>query len=545
MSCSRRWMSSGKVLGFLLLGGLGIVLVPSPVRSDDRDHLVTTDCRQTLLVDDCGYPLLGPQIFFPFDCGRYGMGQPIRYTAVGTRFAYEGGRYIRPASTAWVDQRFAVDASLPGYTRPGLPAIDEKLDGNMILPADVKMEDAKKAVGGTVYYMVLDLSRGKEGDSWGTGVKGFNSTWLAGVDFRGVSSPGLDTTARYLYLYQTVNDRNTTSAIRSTSIRLLVEPEYITSWGHFQGNGFYSSSAARPAGATGIKPAADDNGAGDIRAVSMESPIVSGEKVKSYRNPDVAHPVEMLQIGKIPGADGREPGKNPSSVMLLASAFDFENQPCFRAMWNENNMLKKGNRSCLYGFTSNLPPTLAAARLRGIQVGAIQPASTGADAGVREIGVAPDGEVPTPITEAVADMGFTPGGNVGLLGGMGAGGGGGFGGGGIPLATYSRPSVATGASAIGSGGGSGNGQGSGNGNGTGTGSGTATNNQNVTVVVNQQQAQQQAQLQIQQQSQQQSQKNKGSGSKVVPEPSAFLLAAAGLPLLAFLRYRRKVATSAQ
>ena len=46
--------------------------------------------------------------------------------------------------------------------------------------------------------------------------------FVPGEDANGKSSPDLDRSARYLYVYQTVNDRRTLKAVRSTSIRLIL-----------------------------------------------------------------------------------------------------------------------------------------------------------------------------------------------------------------------------------------------------------------------------------------------------------------------------------
>ena len=71
-------------------------------------------------------------------------------------------------------------------------------------------------------------------------MKDLDKQFRPGVDSGGNPSPGLDREAKYLYLYQTVNDRGTTLPIQSTSIRLLVDlkRKEITSWGYFSGRGF-------------------------------------------------------------------------------------------------------------------------------------------------------------------------------------------------------------------------------------------------------------------------------------------------------------------
>src|SRR5262249_7941044 len=55
---------------------------------------------------------------------------------------------------------------------------------------------------------------------------------------------------------------------------------------------------------------------------------------------------------------------DPDYVMMLSGS-DFEQRPSFRAIWSGKNVLAKEARSTVFGFTSNLPPTLEAVRLRG------------------------------------------------------------------------------------------------------------------------------------------------------------------------------------
>ena len=110
-----------------------------------------------------------------------------------------------------------------GFTRPGNPAAKK------LTVRGVSVEKGPKPLGGTVLYMVYDRGDGKEGDVFGTGIKDFDEKFVPGV-----KSGKLDKSARYLYLYQVVNDHQESqreSGIQQTNIRLLVDPKYITSWG--------------------------------------------------------------------------------------------------------------------------------------------------------------------------------------------------------------------------------------------------------------------------------------------------------------------------
>src|SRR5437588_10847497 len=154
-----------------------------------------------------------------------------------------------------------------GYTRPGSPPDQVSRDGKIIFVAD-DPDERKKAIGGTVYFTVLDRAKGAEGDTWGTGFKNFDLNFVRGGMFEGGASPGLDTSARYLYLYQTVNDRGTDGVVTNTAIRLLVEPKSITSWGYFSGIGFGTLTNEEEGGKKpGVGPAAFKPGEGGRRTV--------------------------------------------------------------------------------------------------------------------------------------------------------------------------------------------------------------------------------------------------------------------------------------
>src|SRR5207302_1740171 len=94
----------------------------------------------------------------------------------------------------------------------------------------------------------------------------------------------LDKTARYLYLYQTFNDRHTDQSVRRTTIRLLVPPDRITSWGYFEGVGFAVEQGK------GIRPINSTTVTGVSNNV--------GERVFLEQSPAYL-PGKVLQFGKI------------------------------------------------------------------------------------------------------------------------------------------------------------------------------------------------------------------------------------------------------
>jgi hypothetical protein len=113
-----------------------------------------------------------------------------------------------------------------GYTRPGYPD-DRVVGGKIEFAALVDKGVVENGLGGTVYFAVYDQTKGVTGDTFGTGIKNFNNAIKLGVDFEGEMSPELDKTARYLYLYQLVNDRGTDWPLHSTHVKLYA-PESCT-----------------------------------------------------------------------------------------------------------------------------------------------------------------------------------------------------------------------------------------------------------------------------------------------------------------------------
>jgi hypothetical protein len=193
-----------------------------------------------------------------------------------------------------------------GYTRPGNPP-DRRTEKGTIKHVD--FEPGYKGIGGTIYFMVLKLHADEEheGDNWGTGVRNFNSSFVQGLDVDQTFSPALDTRAKYLYLYQVVNDRGMepleirpaanveigTVPVASTTLRLRIDPRYITSWGYFKNIGFVMPAPDRtlsgetPGAALGAEPKTR------IIAVSATPPIISElpEQMFKFRSPAYVLPL--------------------------------------------------------------------------------------------------------------------------------------------------------------------------------------------------------------------------------------------------------------
>jgi hypothetical protein len=508
----------------------------------------------------------------------------------------------------------AQEAIRAGFTRPGDPSGPQA--GKEVGAVDDPAR-SRTAFGGTVYFLVLE----RRGDNWDTVVTDFDNRYKPrfetrfkpGIDSGGTSSPDLDRAAKFLYLYQVVNDRRTKAPMESISIRLMVELKEVTSWGSFEGVGFATED-------TGGK----DKGDRKIRPVSF-SHIVDGlGLVYRQRAPavPVANPYRLVEVPtkhseKAKGEkginlvwDALDPASEPDHVMLLSTS-DFDKNPAFRAIWAPDNLLKRDSRSTVFGFTSNLPPMTETVRLRGVPVddkgapirpaGGVRPEEVGsdyevrADQGDRPAGGRPqedsprsdnrvraDGQATTPRPASFQTEGAPAPFPIAALPPMSA----------PPQPALPGPSGAAGSAptpARGSGAGAAAGQTGGGGFAGGSSGGTTTTSttstptpsvpptvpptapltQTQTVFFNptlsntntntntstnsntnqqtQQQAQAQSQAQRQTQRQQQRQRQRQVQdphvpSAVVPQPAALLLAALGLPVLFFLRRRRKAAS---
>jgi len=99
-------------------------------------------------------------------------------------------------------------------------------------------------VGGTVNFAVYDRTTGGTAtDTFGTGLANFNSLFTAGT-----GSGAFDTSARYLYLYQVVNNGPNSGSFPIAANSVQVNPGFVTSFGTFTGTSFGSTIVGPPAG---------------------------------------------------------------------------------------------------------------------------------------------------------------------------------------------------------------------------------------------------------------------------------------------------------
>jgi hypothetical protein len=563
-----------------------------------------------------------------------------------------------------------------GYTRPGYSvradepgqdvAKQDFIKGVAARAADPKRE---VGLGATVYFMVIDRVDGTADDPWGLGAD-LNRGWQPGREADGArASTKLDNKARYLYLYQIINDSGEPSQIKMATIRLLVDPEYITSWGWIGEKKDKDMEGSKAVGFS--MEFGEEKERESVRAVSTASPGVSdreyrpmapafsspkpygmlpihlgnirqvaskgGEKDDTGREPEQVHllnevsdsfgtlvvetqtdtprkdpgvrlyrpvvpaplqrsernrlvpafqPLSLRAVGYDPYAPlsltdlstttevstlTARALEDPLTRLIAAAEQSHRSFPALRAYWLDSP-LKPGERSGLFGFTSNLPPMydkvrVRANKVRGVGVGAEGPVVgvAGGAPDVRPANLASNGTVPVPVppleealTTAAAGPGITLG-SFGGGGGTGGGGGGpaGGGGGGFPGLGNGLGGVGVAAPPS-----------SNSNNPTPTPTPPTpptppvppippvpppTPDQNQSVVVNVSQFQQQQQQQAQLQAQLQINKNINNNMccctptppNVIPEPAALLTTTLCLPFLALVYRRRKPDSSTE
>jgi hypothetical protein len=427
-----------------------------------------------------------------------------------------------------------------GYTRPGNPEDGFDPRTAKVLPVAFGV-DTMKILGATVYFAVYERSGLGDNDTWGAGMPNFDGRFVEGQNFQGGFSPRLDTKAKYLYVYQIVNDRllepnknrtklavdgekaPTAEEISTFYLKLLVDPRYITSWGHFRGTGFTAEVANRDV-AGDIKQMADGVTT-DIRlAVSSNPSILAEIPNPRYMRRSPAYSLQALGNGFALGSSTLNLSKTTYFENLVAAAKAAEanktqlvsyvgntikaaasaNEPSFvqlmyfngeervegaanladediaraifRVDFKGKQIVGHGQHSVAFGFTTDLPPTdepiriatAAGAASLGNGIRQVAFDSEGDAVGVGAavgtgiglaVGTAP---TPTPPVAVAGSEGGSGGGSVSAgLGGMAGVGGGGVGG------------IPSGAGGIGGGRGIGGGSGGGFGGGQGGGQGDA------------------------------------------------------------------------
>jgi hypothetical protein len=320
-----------------------------------------------------------------------------------------------------------------GNTHPGTPVHNGKeKDKPAIKPAAVEARAGNETIGVTVFFEVYERDGTNVDSPWGR-VRSLADKFVPGK----ASPKQLDTAARYLYLYQICNDSGRPGRVRTASIRLAVPPTLITTWGHFAEKKPKEEKVAPEAVSFGIQLGNEENGeASKVRPVALEPPgSVDDEKFTSVAPPNPAkRPYDLvtmpLQTAVIPAAKA-PPGVREPEVVLLRKPSDAPDEEddypvALRVEWNEH-LLRPGQSSTVFGFTSNYPPEYREVRVNG------RPPIEGGAGGAQPPTLTAEGTPPVPhIPEAGGWAGFpiAPYGNMmtGGLGGLPGAGGGSFGG---------------------------------------------------------------------------------------------------------------------
>ena len=153
------------------------------------------------------------------------------------------------------------------------------------------------------------------GDVYGTGFAGFDNLFFN----RGAGSPAFDTSAKYLYLYQYVNDGPGSDAI---SQGLGFTAGDLTSWGYW------------------LLGLADSDG-----AVHVGNPLGTNQSNFSLAAPAVlaANGVQVADtLSAVPGSPDRRPNFMSYENGTLSVGFNLE----------------AGNRLSIFGYTSDSPPVV-------------------------------------------------------------------------------------------------------------------------------------------------------------------------------------------
>jgi hypothetical protein len=399
-----------------------------------------------------------------------------------------GGKVVVPENDLVVtkaksDEMKPINLVRSGFVSPGTPSTDAL--GKIIQARIVDKGQMPLAFGGTVYYGVYKRVS-KSGDTWGVGMADFDNSFEPGANVNGQSSPPLDTNAEYIYLYQVVNDRGVhdrqfmqvqknaiataalnpeekaridgqlTREIASFSLKLMVDPRSLTSWGSFS-NASFSINVGTEENA--MAPA--DAAAKAVRMATSAHPSIEaqllGETGKFYGNWVPSHEINAAETG-FAVADSRigmknnpltlvrftgavrqtsimkaaeQGGKRPNLVQVLY--FDSNEavtlprgfrvpgdelaRSVFRVDWDSKNLLTEGAHSVVFGFTSNLPPTASPIRIKDLAATVRRSTEAEERSFIRAVSVADD-EAYAAAARAMANA-PAAGAGIGLAGGIG------------------------------------------------------------------------------------------------------------------------------
>ena len=199
----------------------------------------------------------------------------------------------------------------------------------------------------------------------------------SGQDERCASS---DTNARYLYLYQVVHDSKRDSVVKTATIRLVIDPQLITSFGSFvfrkpegppkpgeditgQGVGFAQevSDPKINMGTPFILPISTDHPATTTREYRDPSPYYVAPK--RFSTARILLDNKVKAVADDPSGAAENPGRAPEEVMMLNSAV-FDGPP--RIRYEATRALDAGFAP---GYAAAYPGAIGAVGYSGVGFG--------------------------------------------------------------------------------------------------------------------------------------------------------------------------------
>ncbi len=188
--------------------------------------------------------------------------------------------------------------------------------------------------GATVNFAVYSTAGGTAGDTFGTGVSNFDSLFTGG-------SGSLDTSASYLYVYQTVANAPSGQNVFQNTVGVVAALSWVTSYGRFDGTMFSSTVLGTGAGFSNA-PSPASTGASPVilsgqSGLTSPSMSIGSSSVKATYLSDLAYGTSSTLWGftsnlpphlgntaviEVGGANGTAPTTvpEPASLALLALA---------------------------------------------------------------------------------------------------------------------------------------------------------------------------------------------------------------------------------
>jgi hypothetical protein len=126
-------------------------------------------------------------------------------------------------------------------------------------------------IGGTINFAVYNRTGGTAGDTFGTGLAGFDALFTPGA-----SSGALSTGSQFLYLYQTVNNGPSSGSVPIFRNTVGVAPALVTSFGSFSATSFSTTILGTPAGFANTSPASTPATPGLVGGqTGLNSPVIT------------------------------------------------------------------------------------------------------------------------------------------------------------------------------------------------------------------------------------------------------------------------------